>query len=59
MPYYNKDPKRDHNFDNHPYSGASGGCGSSEKGFSSGGTSSSTIGSRRGVSGGGDGGMAV
>ena len=19
MPYYNKDPKRDHNFDNHPY----------------------------------------
>ena len=20
MPYYSKDPKRDHNFDNHPYS---------------------------------------
>ena len=19
MPYYNRDPKRDHNFDNHPY----------------------------------------
>ena len=19
VPYYNKDPKRDHNFDNHPY----------------------------------------
>ena len=21
MPYYNRDPKRDHNFDNHPYVG--------------------------------------
>ena len=21
MPYYNRDPKRDHNFDNHPYAG--------------------------------------
>ena len=21
MPYYTKDPERDHNFDNHPYSG--------------------------------------
>ena len=21
MPYYNRDPKRDHNFDNHPYQG--------------------------------------
>ena len=21
MPYYNRDPKRDHHFDNHPYRG--------------------------------------
>ena len=21
VPYYNRDPKRDHNFDNHPYEG--------------------------------------
>ena len=24
MPYYNKDPKRDHNFDHHPYGGGGG-----------------------------------
>ena len=24
MPYYNKDPKRDHNFDNHPHEQDSG-----------------------------------